>query len=224
MWKSVTLSLMLIWSCQQAAHAGDRHYLLIFASQGQPVVPQTSHTFAVFAKSNGESKECETQCISWMPQNLQIELLRSTPVNGKNLNLDESFKWARSIKARTTMWGPFLIKPELYEMAVAQVKRLNSNAVDYLALDGTRRRASNCIHAVSDLDTTRGRLNTGTAFGESASQAVLRHFERYILEDDQPTQWLIDQLGLKSTEIRFVTTEPVANDARSTREGLIRSP
>jgi hypothetical protein len=216
MWKFqfVGLWLMSLLISQSSVRGEERHYMLIFASQGQPTAPRTSHTFAVFVKAKGEgAKDIERHCISWMPQNLQIETLRPTPVAGKNLTLDESLRYARSISARVTLWGPFLIRPELYAMAVEQANRLKANAVEYIVLDGARRgvRASNCIHAVSDLDNTRSRLSTGTAYGDLASQMVLRYFERYILENDQPTQWLTDHLKLKSDEIRFATTEATQN-------------
>jgi len=225
MWKSTAVLLFL--GIGQTAIGEDRYYMLMFASQGQPTTPRTSHTFAVFVKTGGSGdKQIESHCISWMPGNLQIETLRPVPVTGTNLSLEQSLKWARSIKAATTMWGPFQIKPELYAMAAAQAKHLSANAIDYIVLDGSRRgnRASNCIHAVSDLDTTRTRLSTGTSFGESASQLVLRHLERYILDNDQPTLWLTDHLGLKADEIRFALPPTSMKEVRSSSEGAVRSP
>jgi len=196
--RKIQVTVLIILALGQVPVRGeDRYYMLIFASQGQPVVPSTSHTFAVFVKASGERDEdIESHCISWMPRDLLIETLRPMPVTGKNLTLEESLKYARSIDARITLWGPFPIKPELYAMAAEQAIRLNANMIDYIVLDNGRRgtRASNCMHAVCDLDSTRPRLATGTAFGELGTQMVLRHFERYILEDNQPTQWLTDHL------------------------------
>lgn len=219
------------WLLTQAARivADDRHYLLMFASQGNPPLPAESHTFAVFAKATKDERGTfslvESHCISWLPRSLEIEVLELNSVTGKNLSLAETLKWARKTDARVTMWGPYQVKKDLYDMAVQQVERLNANAIEYVVLDGRRRgrKASNCIHAVSDLDTTRRQLATGTAYGDLASQMVLRHFEPYLIESTEPTRWLCDQLQLKADEIRFVTAEANAETA-ATKSDINRVP
>jgi hypothetical protein len=154
----------------------------------------------------------ETQSISWMPNNLDIRPLRFTPVAGTNLTLAQSLRWASLASAQVTMWGPFPIRRELYEMASRQAARLNSGNADYVVLDRRFREngASNCIHAVSDLDTTQPPLATGTAFGNEASEMVLDHFRRYILPTKESTRWLVDQLKVKPNEIHIATPNAIA--------------
>jgi hypothetical protein len=41
--------------------------------------------------------------------------------------------------------------------------------------------ASNCIHALSDIDTDTRLLETGTARGEAASYLVLEHLQRSVI-------------------------------------------
>ena len=209
--------------------AEDRHYMLIFASHHQSDRPPLCHTFALFVKATekeqavlqvvkSDSKveqlknyDIETHSISWMPQSLDIEPLRRTPVRGINLDLAGSIRLANSQNAPVTMWGPFLIKKELYDMAVQQEQRLNRGAIGYIMLDRRYRGqgASNCIHAVSDLDTTQPALLTGTAHGEAASMMVLRHLERYILPSQESTSWLCEQLKLSPLNIRFATEKTI---------------
>jgi hypothetical protein len=53
-------------------------------------------------------------------------------------------------------------------------KGLAANAIAYICLDRMYRgAASNCIHALSDLDTAQEALMTGTARGDQASLMVL---------------------------------------------------
>ena len=56
--------------------------------------------------------------------------------------------------------------------------------------------ALNCIHAVSDIDTDRGRLHAGLARGDAASYGVLRHLERWIIRPEQTQPWVSELLGL----------------------------
>jgi hypothetical protein len=67
-----------------------------------------------------------------------------------NLDLPETFRFARELGARVYEWGPYRIRPELYERGLRQIERLNSGRIAYKVLDGAWRPdgASNCIHAV----------------------------------------------------------------------------
>jgi hypothetical protein len=217
---AITFSAMGLVGSKGIAQADDRYYMMMFASQAEPNLPRLAHTFALFVKapegSNGKQLDkLETHSISWMPNDLNIQVLRAGPVMGKNLTLDESLKLARSMNARVTMWGPFLVKKELFDMASRQEKRLNNREIEYIVLDRRfrGRSASNCIHAVADLDTTQPALITGTAHGEAASEIVLRHLEKYIISSKESPRWLLEKLNLKPDEIRFATLE-VINESK----------
>jgi hypothetical protein len=185
--------------------------MFIFAAQSEPKEVRVSHTFGLFVKASDRQEVHETQSISWMPKDLEIRPLRRAPVAGVNLNLEQSLRWAGAVRAHVTMWGPFQIRRELYDMAAAQAKRLNSSAIEYVVIDRGQRvaGASNCIHAVSDLDPTQPLLTTGTAFGNEASVMVLDHFRRYVLPPVERTRWLVDRLSLKPNEIRFATPSTI---------------
>ena len=192
----------------------ERFYMAMFAYQGEPNLPRNVHTYAVFVRASDAAKgeedpRLEIQSISWMPRSLSVSALRRAPEAGINLSLEESNRVGRSIGSAITMWGPYRIKKELYEMAARQKERLDRNAIAYVCIDRGYRggTASNCIHAVSDLDVTQGPLETGTARGNAASMMVLRHLERYIVSTDEDSTWLCNRLNLKPTEIRFATPQ-----------------
>ena len=199
------IAVFALGVCPAAARADDRHYMLIFAYQGTPVLPRTAHTFATFVRAAGDKdRVIETHTISWLPASLAVRPIRALPEPGRNLNLDETLKVAKSMNARIALWGPYRIDKELYERALKQIERLNRGAVSYKAVDAATRPdgALNCFHAVSDLDTERGLLATGTAFGEAASAMVASHLRRWIIQPDQTHPWLIDRLGLKNDELQ----------------------
>jgi hypothetical protein len=186
--------------------AEEQHHMLIFASQAEPKLPRTSHSFALFVKASPDSSKLESQCISWMPKSLVIDAARLHPTDGANLNLAETLKWVRSVNGRVSLWGPYPIRTELYDLAVHQAERLNAGTMRYVTFDRRNRGkdAFNCIHAVCDLDDTQPLLDTGANFGDDTGELFVGHFRRYITPSDESTRWLTERLRLSPSDIRFV--------------------
>ncbi|MFL5342403.1 MAG: hypothetical protein ACJ8F7_19835 [Gemmataceae bacterium] len=192
------------------ARADDRYYMLLFTSQGEPKLPRNSHTFAAFVRTSPDHSRVEGYCISWMPRSLAIEPTRLHPVDGKNLTLAETFQWIRSIGARVTLRGPYPIRKELYDLAGRQADRLNRGDLRYILLDRRYRGsdASNCIHAVCDLDVNRPPLTTGANFGDDSGEPLVEHFRRHFVPAAEPTRWLTDRLNITPKEVRFAALTP----------------
>jgi hypothetical protein len=181
---------------------------VIFGSQRDPNWPQFSHTFATFMKTaaNGDppaDQSLDTHTISWLPKRLEIGVLRQVSEPGINLDLQSTLRWATSLKARIFQWGPFEIRQELYERALCQIARLQSGSIGYKAIDWylRPRTASNCIHAVSDLDMDRGKLRTGVKRGEQASVLVTRHLLPWMISPATTHDRLSERLGLQNYPI-----------------------
>jgi hypothetical protein len=117
------------------------------------------------------------------------------------------------------MWGPFEIKEELYKRAVAQVERLKKPNVAYKAVDRRYRGgdAFNCIHAVSDIDPDAGYLDTGTTYGEAASQLVVEHLRRWIVDPDKVHESIAVELGVAGDSVvrRALVKTPGNGTART---------
>jgi hypothetical protein len=181
-----------------AAEPRESFYMVVFASQGPDGGAETSHTFATFvrAATHGDTvDEFDAHTISWGPATLVTVLGNRRPERGANLDLAGSFRWAEALGARVRMWGPYAIRRELYEMALAQEARLQSGAVLYKAIDiRYRPDASNCIHAVADVDTTTGPLHVGRVWGEAASARVVEHLSRWIIDGGRTHRWVADRL------------------------------
>jgi hypothetical protein len=192
---------------------------MVFSAQAEPNIVSRSHSFALFVHVNDEAagsngRQIETHIISWMPRSLSIQPLRMLPEPGVNLNLNATLDWARSVESRVSMWGPFPIQREFYEKAVVRERQLESGIVRYLCRDQRYRgqTACNCIHAISDFDVEKPSLNTGISHGKIASAMIVDYFRLYFLPTRQPKDWLIDQLSLRSREIKFESTPSVSKD------------
>jgi hypothetical protein len=190
----------------QEPHAS--YYMTIFSAQADSRDPRRTHSFATFVKAIGtgdlaKDSPIEVHTISWMPQSLDIVILRRRPEQGINLDLESSLRWAASRNSRVSMWGPYQIGKELYDRAVAQETRLNSGLVLYKAIDRRFRpgTASNCIHAVADLDIDGGLLHSGQGRGDAASRQVAQHLTRWIINPEQTHTWVASRLGLKDDSV-----------------------
>ena len=216
--RMLIVALTVLATTAAPACADDRYYMIVLASQGEPNLPKLAHTFAVFVKVSGEGMDpkkfkVETKTISWLPKSLDIEPLRLRPEPGRNLSLQESLKFAESTKSRVAMWGPFLVKKKVHDLALKRIEVLEGGKVEYVVLDRRFRSetATNCIHAVSDLDLEQPLLATGTAHGEEASRLVLQHLERWIVPSTEDHHWLADRLDLKKETIRVIPIEKTGN-------------
>src|SRR5438874_312328 len=205
---SVTMLLAVASMPARAQEPDASYYMTIFSAQADSRDPRRTHSFATFVKASGtgdsaKDSPIEIHTISWMPQSLDIVILRRRPEPGTNLDLESSLRWAESRNCRVSMWGPYQISKELYDRAIKQEARLNSGLVLYKAIDRRFRpgMASNCIHAVSDLDTDNGLLHSGQGRGDEASQQVAQHLKRWMIDPGQTHAWVASRLGLNDQPV-----------------------
>jgi len=191
-----------------AAVAQSSYYMVIFASQPDSKEAWLSHTFATFVKAgrkmpSEQERIEEAHTISWMPRSRDIAILRRRPEQGTNLDLRETLRWAESVGARVYAWGPYRIEQELYERALRQEARLTSGAVLFKVIDEKFRpdSASNCIHAVTDIDMDNGLVHVGRQWGEAASGVAAEHLRRWIITPERKHPWVVKQLGLSDSDL-----------------------
>jgi ABC-type phosphate/phosphonate transport system substrate-binding protein len=191
---------------QEPGQGEPEYYLCVFAFEGVPRRAQYSHTFATFIKASEGSVEAHT--ISWLPRSKHIEVARTQSEPGINLDLHQTLSFARGLSAGVYEWGPYRIRPELYERSLRQIERLNSGRIQYKVLDGAWRpdAASNCIHAVSDIDAGDGYLTVDGAFGVAASARVVDHLSRWMLQPGREHPSIQEKLGLSGQPITGVAS------------------
>ncbi len=180
------------------------YYLCVFAFDSVPRRAPYSHTFATFIKSSGGLVEAHT--LSWLPKSKHIEIARTQSEPGRNLDLHQTLNVARDLGARVYEWGPYQIRPELFERSLRQLERLRSGRIQYKVLDGAWRpdAASNCVHAVSDIDADAGYLTVDGAYGVAASARVVEHLSRSMLPPGREHSSIHEKLGLSGQPITRV--------------------
>jgi ABC-type phosphate/phosphonate transport system substrate-binding protein len=201
-------------SPEQEARSGEPEYFLcVFAYDRVPPRARYSHTFATFIKAEGASIKAHT--ISWLPRGKDVEVARTQAEPGMNLQLPQTLRFARDLSARVYEWGPYRIRPVLYQRSLRQLEHLNSGSIRYKVLDGAWRpdTASNCIHAVSDIDGDNGYLTLDGAYGVQASACVVKHLSHWMIEPGQEHLWIQEKLGLFGQPITLVAYPRPASTA-----------
>ena len=211
--RAVWLGLLVLGLFPAAARANDIYYVLVFGSQSRPKQLRYTHTWATFVHAVGEGTDpnayaLETVTISWLPRTLEVKVLRPWPEPGVNLNLAETFQAVGSNGEQVSLWGPFLIRQELFDRALHLRGILESGQVQYRAFSTPRNMyISDCIHAVAAVDPVFGREHYPLIrIGKPASryigrQVVLRSVFDQAAYDNS---WLIPRLGLDRYPITVV--------------------
>jgi hypothetical protein len=195
----------------------------MFGSQQVPNDPDYAHTFATFVRASwpgdtpcpGPPPCLEARTISWLPRSLVIRTWALEPECGHNFGLHETLRYALANGERVSLWGPYQICPELYALALKQIRLLESGTVLYKANDSWHRtdRVSNCIHAVSaTVEGSRLRV-ASPGWGETASYAVLRRMLPWVVDCDRVHPWVGSALGLDAYPIIYRDLEPPRSGA-----------
>jgi hypothetical protein len=183
--------------------SGDRYFAVFLAHQSSDNEVKFSHTFATFVRTTAGRQQgrviTEQQTISWFPKAGVVSIARG-PETGVNMTLEQSLAWAAERNLDVTLSGPYEINAELYGRVAKQVERLNKGELKYRCFDGmSRATAKNCIHALSDVDTDNGRLNSGSARGHDGTMLVVEHLKRFFVSPAVAPEAdsLLDALNLR---------------------------
>ena len=195
------------------ARGDDRHYVLIFGAQPTPKKIRYSHTWATFVRviqddANPANVQLFAHTISFYPADLEVRPFAAKSEPGVNLDLAATLALMRQNNAGTTVWGPFLMRPKVYQRSLEVWSKMESGAIEYRAMDTFRKEVvSDCIHAVTAVDPEYGRGHYPlTRVGKSAS----RYIARQVVERGNPIRtypdqpWLIEALGLNQPWVEVI--------------------
>ncbi|WP_020470727.1 hypothetical protein [Zavarzinella formosa] len=201
----------------------DSFYVVVFGYQ-RPVINNArfSHTFATFIRTTADGK-AEHFTISWLPTSTEVRPARLKSEEGKNFTLQETLAIAKENRTVVGRWGPYEIKPELWNLAVEQKAWLESGKVRYKAFDdgspdGT---VSNCVHAVTYMARPEGQRNPMVyvlpgAWGESGSYWAALTLRPWYVEPCNVRHDLMASIGLNDKDFehygldRHPSKNPVA--------------
>jgi hypothetical protein len=201
---SLAVSALLL--APRAVQAGERYYLIIFASQSHPKIPRLSHTFATIVRVTNAPPGClnpsiEAYTISWLPQTMKVRPWRLHDEPGENFSLEKTVRWSYENHMQVSEWGPYEIEEDFFIRVYREYARIESGEFRYKAIDPRQRGAwtTDCIHAVSDIDGQHGRDEYPPV---RSGDAVTRKFVRvlrdrgWLIEPPDSMCWLEAALGL----------------------------
>jgi hypothetical protein len=220
-WAAAAAAIILgLWA--SSARASERYYVLIFGSQSHPKLLKYTHTWATFVRAVGDASNPDgctlyQHTISWLPQTLEVRVWSPFPEPGVNLDLYQTLQAVSAHNERVTLWGPFVITPEIYARSLQIYRIVNSGAVRYRAIStASNLLVSDCIHAVAAVDPVFGRGHYPLIrIGDPASRFLAREVVVRSIENrgiDQAAfdnTWLIPRLGLDCYPIQLVTPQQI---------------
>ena len=162
-----------------------RFLLAVCAGFRDPYRPVSTHTFAAVAKVPPDVGPGPADLVSrsWLPSTLSVRGAIVRRGQGVNLPLRATLDWAKANRMSVSLWGPYPVRPHLYELFRRRAAALNS-AVGYRAMDFfvRRRRVSNCVYGVRGAVADRGRPVSVFGFGERATAETLRLMDPWLLD------------------------------------------
>jgi hypothetical protein len=175
-----------------------QYVMVLFSSTGNY---RCCHSFALFAKVQDDFEVKDKVVISWLPKSEKINPVAIRAEEGVNMDLGETFRWARRNDAEIERFGPYVIDADLYNRAKVQESKLKSGNLQFKFNDGTLRPndATNNTHAISDLMCSGSQydkfLVTGNNRGKEATAIVKVYFADYISKKMPEDQKLLQNLG-----------------------------
>lgn len=165
------------------AQSPDSYYITVFGAGSNPLRASRTHTFATFTRvqQTPDGPVVDNDTISWMPAMRRIRPLALRPEPGVNLTQEQTFRWIESKGIRTSVWGPFEIKPERYAVYLERKAELESGEVRYRAIGGFTKDAtvSNCGQSFSRAGINGGRFLQPTPFpGEQGTSELVKRAAR----------------------------------------------
>jgi hypothetical protein len=214
-------AVVLFWTTSPVC-AGEYYFLLVFGSQSRPKQLRYTHTWATFVRAVGDGPNLNdyalyVHTISWLPQTLDVHVWRRWPERGVNLDLYQTLQTVSASRQDVSLWGPFVLPPDVYQKSLQVRQILESGQMKYRAIDGGAERwIDDCIHAVSAVDPVFGRRHYPLIrVGKPASRFIAREVMVQTLEDDHIDQtaydasWLIPRLGLNRYRIEVVPPQRI---------------
>jgi hypothetical protein len=200
------------------ARSQESYYVMIFGSQSSPKLLRHTHTWATFIRVVGEGPDASNYAvyqhtISWLPQTLDVNVWTPFPEPGINLDLYQTLDAMSRNNEHVTMWGPFVVLPQVYERSLRVKEILDSGAAQYRAISTPRNLLiSDCIHAVAAVDPVFGRGHYPLIrIGKPASRYIVRQgMTRSVFDQWQyDNSWLIPRLGLDRYSIEVVPPQQI---------------
>ena len=170
------------------------YFLVVWGLQGPDNDVVDSNTFASFYRGDDLAKGIvKPATISWLPATGVVQLFGSE--KGHNFTLAQTLRMACRSGRQLSSWGPYEIKPALFQRGLRRIRLLQARRIQYAMID-TAPGTMNCIDAAGDL--TPIPFDSGIAWGFVASGAVVQHLSPYFVRGGATVDTLADMLAPKA--------------------------
>src|SRR5512135_3578422 len=142
-WLTGIATVVMLAASTREGQAEEYYFAMIFGSQSSPKQLRYTHTWATFVRATGEGPDpnsyaLQVHTISWLPQTLEVKVWRPWPEPGVNLDLYQTLQAVYDHKESVTMWGPFVIRKEVYDRSLWVLQVIASGAPRYRAISTPR--------------------------------------------------------------------------------------
>jgi hypothetical protein len=177
-----------------SARAADDFYLTVFTAETVPFRSKYTHTFVAFQRVPCGGGPVEQHHISWLPANLNGRRITLHPEPGVNLPVADTFAYCRKHEMRMSAWGPYRIKPELFEMLKCQAAKLSAGTVMYKPTDNLYNSdyAANCYHAIWQPVAPHRKYSGAFNCGDASGAATVQLFRCWIIDPCQTHDAVLD--------------------------------
>jgi hypothetical protein len=183
--------LAAVLLCVSAAVTKAEEYVIFFTATGPKNEVELYHTYATFLKKDKQGR-LESRTISWLPKSRKIQPNAVRTEEGVNLDVTETTRWAREKKCEVKRYGPFKVDDGLFDLADAQVQRLESGVVKYRYKDGNvRKQVTNGYNAVADVYVPK------LVGAEDRPTDLVTHFRSWYLAGGGGHEWLLKELQIE---------------------------
>jgi hypothetical protein len=195
------IALIALLAPGMVSAADDRYFLLVFGAERTSRSVDHAHSFASFVKRSESpaGATLDVRTISWLPAKLPVRTLKIRPEAGHNYELHETIRLLQADCQRVSVWGPFEIRPELFEKAGCRIRELESGRLKYKSYDGFFHSAKvvNCIHALTGL-VERDRVHIlSPGWGDVASHHVAELLTPWMTDRCATHDHVARELGLE---------------------------
>lgn len=197
-------AFIILLSAMPAA-ADTEDYLIVFAADGKPYKPTRAHTFAAVVRiatvPGCAPRIVDSASLSWLPASMKVRAWKMWPETGRNVPLDETLRTYEANGSHICMWGPYRIQPELAEIFLARVARIESYGKYQAACLFARLHVCDCARSVEEMLGTRRRYIGIFGYGAAAASVIVKNFSPWMIHPEQSHCWVGGMIGLDQYQL-----------------------
>lgn len=202
------------------ARADDAYYLTIFAAESVPYRSEKTHTFINVTRIPAAGGQVEMHEIGWLAATTVVRGIALKPEEGRNFSVLETIAICKRDNMRVSVWGPYLIKEELFCKLRDQAQRLDGGTIKYKGTDTffPAPVALNCYHAIWNVSHPMRKFAGPFTGGDTTGGKTVHLFREWIVCPEQTHDDILKLIG--------VDQEPLvrrAHDYWPTRFDAMRS-